>query len=170
MLEKDIADFIQDADLVRRTFLAIKGNLPQNLAKVLTPLSDIEDQAPGVKRAQRNLVDREALLAKKNSNRQEAKELAQLIDNLKNSSLRIELELNQLKTKRAELEKELENVKATIDRHESNLAQIPNAINQKKQEMLTKVKEGKAIRSNLENIPGQPKKRSNKSQKLMLSD
>ena len=28
MLEKDIADFVQDADLVRRTFLAIKGNLP----------------------------------------------------------------------------------------------------------------------------------------------
>ena len=82
---------------------------------------------------------------------------------MKNSSLRIELELNQLKTKPAELEKELENKKATIDRHESNLAEIPNAINQKKQEMLTKVKEGKAIRSNLENISGQPKKTSNKS-------
>ena len=45
-------------------------------------------------------------------------------------------------------------MKAIIDRHESNLAQIPNAINQKKQEMLTKVKEGKAICSNLENIHG----------------
>ena len=44
-------------------------------------------------------------------------------------------------------------MKATIDRHESNLTQIPNAIKQKKQEMLTKVKEGKAIRSNLKNIP-----------------
>ena len=76
MLEKDIADFVQDADPVRRTFLAIKGNLPLNLAEVLTPLSDIEDQAPRVKRAQRNLADREALLAKKNSNKQEAKELA----------------------------------------------------------------------------------------------
>ena len=38
--------------------------------------------------------------------------------------------------------------------HESNLVQIPNAIKQKKQEMLTKVKEGKAIHSSLENIPG----------------
>ena len=61
--------------------------------------------------------------------------------------------MNQLETKRAELEKELENMKAAIDRHESNLDQIPNAIKQKKQEMLTKVKEGKAIRSSLENIP-----------------
>ena len=68
-----------------------------------------------------NLSNREALLAKKNSNRQEAKELARLIDNLKNSSPRIEPELNQLKTKRVELEKELENVKAAINCHESNL-------------------------------------------------
>ena len=45
-------------------------------------------------------------------------------------------------------------MKATIDRHESNLAQIPDVIKQKKQEMLTKVKEGKVIRSILENIPG----------------
>ena len=45
-------------------------------------------------------------------------------------------------------------MKAVIDRHKSNLAQIPNAIKKKKQEMLTKVKEGKNIRSSLENIPG----------------
>ena len=61
-------------------------------------------------------------MAKKYSNKQEAKELAQLIDNLKNSPLRIELEPNQLETRRAELEKELENMKAAIDRHKSNLA------------------------------------------------
>ena len=92
-------------------------------------------------------------MAKKNSNKQEAKELAQLIDNLKNSSSKIEPELNQLRVRRAELEKELESVKVTIERHESNLIQIPNAIKQKKQEMLTKVKEGKAIHSSLESIP-----------------
>ena len=45
-------------------------------------------------------------------------------------------------------------MKATIERHESNLTQIPNAIKQKKQEMLTKVKEGKAICSSLESILG----------------
>ena len=77
-----------------------------------------------------------------------------MIDDLKNSSLRIDPELTQLKIRCAELEKELENVNAAIDRHKSNLAQIPNAIKQKKQEMLTKVKEGKAIRSSLENILG----------------
>ena len=72
---------------------------------------------------------------------------------MKNSSFKIEPELNQLRVRRAELEKELESVKPTIERHESNLIQIPNTIKQKKQEMLTKVKEGKAIRSSLESIP-----------------
>ena len=113
---------------MRRIFLAIKDNLTTNLAKALIPISNIEDQALKVKKAQRNLIDREALMAKKNSNKQETKELAQLIDNLKNSSSKIEPELNQLRVRRAELEKELESVKAIIECHESNLTQIPNAI------------------------------------------
>ena len=73
---------------------------------------------------------------------------------MKNSSLTIDPELSQLEARRAELEKELENVKAAIDRHKSTLAQIPDAIKQKKQELLAKVREGRAIWSSLENIPG----------------
>ena len=76
MLEKNIADLVQDADSMQRVFLAIKDNLSLDLIKVLSHLSIIEDQAPKVKKAQRNLSNHEALLAKKNSNRQEAKELA----------------------------------------------------------------------------------------------
>ena len=116
MLERNIANLVQDADPMRRIFFAIRDDLPPNLAKALIPLSNIEDQAPKVKKAQRNLTDREALMAKKNSNKQEAKELAQLIDNLKNSSSKIEPELTQLRIRRAELEHKLESVKATIDR------------------------------------------------------
>ena len=48
----------------------------------------------------------------------------------------------------------MENVKATIDHRKSTLAQIPDAIKQKKQELLAKVKEGRAIQSSLENTPG----------------
>ena len=103
MLERNIADLVQDADPMRRIFLAIKDDLPPNLVEALIPLSNIKDQAPNVKKAQRNLTDREALMAK-NSNKQEAKELAQLIDNLKNSSSKIELELTQLRIRHAELE------------------------------------------------------------------
>jgi len=61
---------------MRRIFLAINNDLPPNLAKALIPLSNIEDQAPKVKKAQRNMTDHEALMAKKNSNKQKAKELA----------------------------------------------------------------------------------------------
>ena len=44
-------------------------------------------------------------------------------------------------------------MKAAIDRHKSTLAQIPDAIKQKKQELLAKVREGRAICSSLEDIP-----------------
>ena len=73
---------------------------------------------------------------------------------MKNSSLSIDLELSQLEARRVELEKELENMKAAIDRHKSTLARIPYAIQQKKQELLAKVREGRAIWSSLESIPG----------------
>ena len=74
------------------------------------------------------MSDRETLLAKRNFNKQEAKELTQLIDDLKNSSLRTDPELSQLEINHAELERELENMNASIDHHKSTLAQIPDAM------------------------------------------
>ena len=100
------------------------------------------------------MSNREALLARRDSNRQEVKELMQLIDALKNSSLGTDPELSQLEVKRAELERELNNVKAAIDHRKSILAQIPNVIRQKKQELLAKVKESRTICGSLENISG----------------
>ena len=44
-------------------------------------------------------------------------------------------------------------MKAAIDCHKSSLAQIPNPIKQKKHELLTKVREGRAICNSLEDIP-----------------
>ena len=50
MLEGNITDLDQDVDPMRRIFLAIKDNLTLNLAKALIPISNIEDQAPKVKK------------------------------------------------------------------------------------------------------------------------
>lgn len=97
-------------------------------------------------------MDCDTLLAKKNSNKQEAKALVKLIDEVNKSSAKIILELDQLKAKRCELEQELLRVKAAIDRHESNLAKLPEVIRQNKQEMSVKVREGKSIHKDLENI------------------
>ena len=65
MLEGNITDLDQDVDPMRRIFLAIKDNLTPNLAEAMIPISNIEDQASKVKKAQRNLIDHEALMAKK---------------------------------------------------------------------------------------------------------
>ena len=44
-------------------------------------------------------------------------------------------------------------MKAAIDHSKSTLAQIPDAVKQKKQELLAKVKRSRAIHSSLENTP-----------------
>ena len=45
-------------------------------------------------------------------------------------------------------------MKATIDHRKFTLAQIADAVKQKKQKLLVKVKRSRAIRSSLENTPG----------------
>ena len=119
----------------------------------LSPGSIFEDQVLKVKTIQRNLSNREALLAKGDSNRQEVKELTQSIDALKHSSLWTDPELSQQEVKRVELERGQKNMKAAINHRKSILAQIPNAIKQKKHELLAKIKESRAIHSSLENTP-----------------
>ena len=107
----------------RESFWPLKVIHPQ-----LSPGSIFEDQVLKVKTIQRNLSNHEALLAKGDTNRQEVKELTQLIYALKNSFLGTDPELSQLEVKRVELERELKNMKATIDHRKSILAQIPDAI------------------------------------------
>ena len=94
MLEKDVADLIQDTDSMQRVFLALKGYPSPTLSRVLLYLSSFEDQALKAKKIQRNLSNHEALMAQDSSNKQEAKELMRLIDDLKNSSSRTDPELS----------------------------------------------------------------------------
>jgi len=68
--------------------------------------------------------------------------------------LEIRQELDQLKARRAQLQKELEDVSAAIFLKESNLTQLPKAISEKKKEMMAKYKEAKTIRSKRKAIPG----------------
>ena len=78
----------------------------------------------------------------------------ELIDNMKTSSANIVPKLEKLRAESLELEQELLRVNLAIEQHETNLARIPDMIRQKKQEMTIKVKEGKAIHKDHDNIPG----------------
>ena len=63
MLEKNVADLVQDTDSMQRVFLAVKGDPSPALSRVLSYLSAFEDQALKVNMIQRNLSNREALMA-----------------------------------------------------------------------------------------------------------
>jgi len=124
LLEKNITNLVQDVEPIRRTFLAIKDQLQPNLLEALAQVANIEDYAPKVKKARRNLMDHDTLLAKKDSNKQEAKALVDLIDDLKKSSVKIVLELEKLKARHSELEQELLKVNTAIERHEFDLTKL----------------------------------------------
>ena len=79
MFEKNIANLIQDTDSMQRVLMAINSNPSPALSRILSSLSIFEVQALKVEKAQRNLSDHETLLAKRNFNKQEAKEMTQLL-------------------------------------------------------------------------------------------
>ena len=58
-LERDIANLVCCARPLLDMFLAIKGELNQDLLTVLTPIAFIEGQAPKVIQAKQRLVDHE---------------------------------------------------------------------------------------------------------------
>jgi chromosome segregation ATPase len=154
LLEKNIADLVQDATPIRKILNAIRDDLTPTLINSLSPISEIEDQAPKVRKAQRRLADCNTLAIQKNSNKQEAKELVKSLEDLKKTQSSVKPILDRLLIRRVELEKELEEVKTAIEGHKSTLSNIPDAIQSKKQEITAKIKEGKHIRSSLSCIPG----------------
>lgn len=84
-LEKDIADLVCNAKPLQDIFLAIKGELNQDLLAILSPTTFIEGQAPKVIRAKQRLANREAqnnLDARGESTKQEMLRLKELIDSL----------------------------------------------------------------------------------------
>ena len=69
LLEQNIADLVQDAEPIRKIFMAIKDQLQPNLLEALNQAANIKDHAPKVKKAHRILADCNTLLAKKDSNK-----------------------------------------------------------------------------------------------------
>ena len=69
LLEKNITNLVQDVEPIRRTFLAINDQPQPHLLEALAQVANIKDHASKVKKACRNLMDRNILLAKKISNK-----------------------------------------------------------------------------------------------------
>lgn len=71
--------------------------------------------------------------------------LRELIDNLKSAPSRIYEELNQLKTKWEQLLMRLEEIDASVQMKEANLAQLPLVTNEKKAKMTARYNKLKVI-------------------------
>lgn len=72
--------------------------------------------------------------------------MKELMDNLKSAPSKIREELNQLKTEWEQMLMRLEEIDASVQIKEANLAQLPLVMNEKKAEMTARNNELKAIR------------------------
>lgn len=105
-LEQDIADLVHNAGPIRDIFLAIRGELGQELLDSLSPAAFIDGHQSRVTGAKKRLADREAqknLDSQEEASKQEMVNLKQIIDNLNSAPLRIQQELDQLRTEREQL-------------------------------------------------------------------
>jgi hypothetical protein len=157
-LEKDIADLICNAKPLQDIFLAIKGELSQDLLTVLSPAAFIEGQAPKVIQAKQRLADREAqnnLNAHEESTKREMFRLKELIDGLKSAPARTQEKLSSLQIEREQLLMRLEEINTLIQIEETNLTQLPNVTDEKKTKMTAKYNEFMAIQDQKNKaIPG----------------
>jgi len=99
-LERDITDLVCNARPLLDVFLAIKGELNQDLIVVLTPVAFIEGQAPKVIQAKQRLADREVqstLVVREESTKYEMLCLKELINGSKNALSESQEKINSLK-------------------------------------------------------------------------
>ena len=88
---------------------------------------------------------------------------------MKNSPLKIVLELTQLEARRVELEKELENVKAAFDHHKSNWLKYLMPLSRRNKNCWPRSEKAGPSIVALRIFLDQPKRISNKSWKSTLS-
>lgn len=114
LLEKDIAKLVEDADPVRQFLSKAKNTISPTLLEALMAVSEIEDQAPMVRKAQRRLTQHQTLLTQSTLGKQELKELVKSSQDLESISSKVQPNLDRLKSKRTEFGKELAKVTTAI--------------------------------------------------------
>ncbi|CAD6222742.1 unnamed protein product [Miscanthus lutarioriparius] len=137
-LETDTAVLVQDAEAIRNIFNSIKNELPPQLTEILKPVAFIEFHEPRFSGAQLRLAAREAQKTLPVQEQQCVKNMIsvkKIIDQLKDSPIKIIQKLTALNEKKEQLLSRLRTVEASIKHEEENLARIPTSLIEQKKLM-----------------------------------
>jgi chromosome segregation ATPase len=128
LLQRDIQDQVNDADLQREALELIDQDLPANIKASLEPVSKLDDHFVAVKQALKNLSSQPALEQKQAANKQSMKDLHIQMQNHKELLTKLQPELELKKARKAELEAELRTLTAEIEADEKKMAELPESM------------------------------------------
>jgi chromosome segregation ATPase len=140
---------IQDVDQIRDLTELIDQEIPSDLKAVLESAAHIDDHFAAIKRANRNIAARSALLGDRAVKKQKAKDLHSHIQTAKNSLAILQPELKAMEDQKAELEAQLAQLNSKIQIHKDKIADLPKSIEVAKREMTATIKEDQQLKTRL---------------------
>jgi hypothetical protein len=152
--EQDIDVLVQDARPIRSTLTEVRNLLTPELALVLTPAAYVEGFQPLVLEGKRRIADRAARQDQKERDMIHAKEIKGKNSDIKASSALISMELDRLKTKEADLLKELQKTWEASETEIARLERTPALINQAEDEYSAFTCQGRLHHNASKSIPG----------------
>lgn len=151
LLDKNIAELIQDARSTRNIFQTIRSQLPPELELAIIPIAFNECHQLQVLQAKQRLSDRSAQQGKieqREAGRRDVAELKRQIDTLVEALAQIDQEINRLKAR------ELEDVRAAIKDEEQKMNQLPETVGKIREEMALKIHQTKTLHQSIKPILG----------------
>jgi chromosome segregation ATPase len=128
LLQRDVQDQVNDADLLREALELIDQDLPANIKASLEPVSKLDDHFVAVKQALKNLSSQPALEQKKVANKQSMKDLHIQMQNHKELLTKLQPEFELKKVRKTELKAELRTLTAEIEVDEKKMAELPESM------------------------------------------
>jgi chromosome segregation ATPase len=152
LLQKDIQDQAQDADLLREALAFIDQDLPTDIKTSLEPVSKLDDHFAAIKQALKNLSSQPALEQEQTANKQSMKDLLKQMQNHKELLTRLQPELELKKVRKAELEAELRTLTTEIEAVEKKMAELLESMERIRKEATATLSVGKQLKTKLSTL------------------
>jgi len=148
LLDRDVNIVIQDVDQIRDLIELIDQKIPTDLRALLK----FCEHSSAIKRVNRNISARSALLSDRALKKQKAKDLHSQIQTAKTSLATLQPELKTMEDQKAELEAQLAQLNSKIQSHKDKIAGLPESIEVAKKEIKATIKEDQQLKARLTKI------------------
>ena len=150
LLDRNMNIVAQDIDQIGELIAMFDQKIPTDLSAVL----EFGSHSIAIKRANRNLSTKAALLNDKVLNKQKAKDLHSQIQASTQSLATLPSDLKTMEDQKTQLEAQLAQLESKIQAHRDEITNLPASIDTAKKEIAVIIKEGQQLQRKLTNIQG----------------